>query len=146
MINDILKWRDRKTIRDTSQAERGLKEQLATTETAAAWTSRRIDHELNSRMRCQSRSYDHGYEENEDSFGDGERRADENRHLMSTIKLVKPSATTLRQQTTMNVVQLQKGQPTLQRGPARDNRSGRLQYGPHTVCGGLTHSVDYYYK
>ncbi|OWY97473.1 hypothetical protein PHMEG_00031983 [Phytophthora megakarya] len=60
----------------------------------------------------QSGSYDHGYEPNEDSFGDVERRDDEDRYSNGGSEyamLVSTSAVTSRQQTTMNAVKLRKG-------------------------------------
>ncbi|OWY98878.1 hypothetical protein PHMEG_00030234 [Phytophthora megakarya] len=63
MINDIFKRRDRKSKRDSSS-------HLVTA----------LNESSVGPQTSQPGSYDHEYESNEDSFGDGERRDDEDRY------------------------------------------------------------------
>ncbi|OWY99532.1 hypothetical protein PHMEG_00029452 [Phytophthora megakarya] len=111
----------------------------------------------------QQASYDQEYESNEDSFGDGERREDEDRysnrgseydyagedergHVAAANDHERRAAAEGTFARSDNRRSKGDGHFNNDRGFARDNRNGRQQYGPCAACGGLTHSVHYCYK
>ncbi|OWZ14633.1 hypothetical protein PHMEG_00011862 [Phytophthora megakarya] len=111
----------------------------------------------------QSGSYDHGYEPNEDSLGDGQRRddkyryshggseyvyasEDERSHVVAASDHERRTAAEWMFARSNNRSPKGDGHFNNDRGFARDNRNGRQQYGPCAAYGGLTHSVHYCYK
>ncbi|OWZ00734.1 hypothetical protein PHMEG_00028015, partial [Phytophthora megakarya] len=193
MINDILKRRDRKSKRDSSVRRSGgqdggrrrdggrnedsrnnyrrddrrrdespyrpsitLAEALSDLVTALNETS------VGSQTSQQT-PYDQEYELNEDSFGDGERRDDEDRfsnrgseydyagedersHVAAANNHERRAAAEGTFARSDNRRSKGDGHFNNDRGFARDSRNGRQQYGPCAACGGLTHSVHYCYK
>ncbi|OWZ10163.1 hypothetical protein PHMEG_00017031 [Phytophthora megakarya] len=104
----------------------------------------------------QSRSYDHGYEMTADSYGDTERQEDEDRTLMYEYagedeRGHVPAANDIEHRVAAegafvrsdNQLPESDGNFNNDRGPARNNHSGRKEYGPCAACGYLTHSVHY---
>ncbi|OWY91393.1 hypothetical protein PHMEG_00040046 [Phytophthora megakarya] len=111
----------------------------------------------------QQAPYDQEYESNEDSFGDGERRDDEDRysnrgseydyageeergHVAAANDHERRAAAEGTFARSDNRRLKGDGHFNNDRGFTRDNRNGRQQYGPCAACGGLTHSVHYCYK
>ncbi|OWZ13654.1 hypothetical protein PHMEG_00012981 [Phytophthora megakarya] len=148
MINDILKRRDRKTKRD-SYALSNLVTALNETSVGP--------------QTGQSGSYDHEYESNKDSFGDGERRVDEVRYSYRGSEYDYAGEDERGHGAAANDHERRvaaegrfarsdnrrpKGDRHFNndRGFARDNSNRRQQYGPCAACEGLTHSVHYCYK
>ncbi|OWY98701.1 LOW QUALITY PROTEIN: hypothetical protein PHMEG_00030471 [Phytophthora megakarya] len=111
----------------------------------------------------QQASYDQEYESNEDSFGDGARRDDEDRysnrgseydyagedergHVAAANDHEPRAAAEGTFARSGNRRSKGDGHFNNGRGFARHKRNGRQQYGPCAACGGLTHSVHYCYK
>ncbi|OWZ12597.1 hypothetical protein PHMEG_00014220 [Phytophthora megakarya] len=111
----------------------------------------------------QQAPYDQEYESNEDSFGDGERRDDEDRysnrgseydyagedergHVAAANDHERRAAAEGTFARSDNRRPKGDGHFNNDRGFARDIRNGRQQYGPCAACGGLTHSIHYCYK
>ncbi|OWY93049.1 hypothetical protein PHMEG_00037693, partial [Phytophthora megakarya] len=111
----------------------------------------------------QQAPYDQEYESNDGSFGDGERRDDEDRysnrgseydyagedecgHVAAANDHERRAAAEGTFARSDNRRPKSDGHFNNGRGCARDNRNGRQQYGPCAACGGLTHSVHYCYK
>ncbi|OWZ19193.1 hypothetical protein PHMEG_0006599 [Phytophthora megakarya] len=175
MIDDIQKHRGRKMKRDSS-SERGLKSSYRrdshyrddnprdessyrpriTLADALSDLVTALNETLAGSQTSQSRSYNHGYETNKDSFGDGERRDDEDRysnrgseydyageddrgHVAAANNHERRAAAEGTFARLDNRRPKGDGHFNNDRGFARDNRNGRQQYG-------LTHSVHYCYK
>ncbi|OWY94649.1 hypothetical protein PHMEG_00035564 [Phytophthora megakarya] len=186
MINDILKRRERKSKRESSMRrssgqDGGRRRDSGRNEDSRS-SCRRDDRRrdessyrpritlaealsdlvvaLNETSTSQQAQYDQEYESNEDSFGDGERRDDEDRYSNRGSEYDYAGEDERGHRMTTNAVRWRKGRLLGQtnrrpkgvghfnndRGFARDNRNGRQQYGPCAACGGLTHSVHYCYK
>ncbi|OWY94245.1 hypothetical protein PHMEG_00036081 [Phytophthora megakarya] len=193
MINDILKRRDRKSKRDSSvsrsSGQYGSRRRDGGQNEDPRNNYRRNDHrrvESPYRPRItlaealtdlvtafnetsigsqtsQQAPYDKEYESNEDSFGDGERRDDEDRyssrgseydyagedehdHVAAANDHERRAAAEGTFARSDKRRSKGDGHFNNGRGFARDNRNGRQQYGPCAACGGLTHSVHYCYK
>ncbi|OWZ00632.1 hypothetical protein PHMEG_00028136 [Phytophthora megakarya] len=176
IIDDILKRRDRKTTRDSSvrrssgqdggrrrdsrrnensrnsyRRDSPRDESPITLADALSDLVTALNETSVGPQTSQSGSYDQGYETNEDSFGDGERRDDDDRypnggsedergHVAVANDHERRAAAAGTFARSDNRRPKGDGNFSKDRSHARDNRSGRQHYGPCAACGGLTHS------
>ncbi|OWZ12714.1 hypothetical protein PHMEG_00014078 [Phytophthora megakarya] len=183
MINDILKRRDRVSKRDSSVRRHSGQDGSRRRDSSRTEVSRSnycrddcrrdespyrpiiiLAEALSDLVTALNEtSYDKEYELNEDSFGDGERRDDDDRYSNRgseydyAVEDERGHVAAANDHERRAVAKgtfarsynrRPKGDDHFKngRGFAHDNRNGRQQYGPCAACGDLTHSVHYCYK